>query len=112
MAAAAVMVAGVWLPWAHVTFRLFGVESPAVTVHGNDVGSERGSFPWGWLRGGAGLVGLIAVVGGKPPLALGAGLAGVVVTIVSLSTLDASRLSVSVGGRDVSDALASHVTPA
>jgi hypothetical protein len=62
--------------------------------------------------GGAGIVGLFAVLNGRASLALAAGVGGVLLAIVNLSTLDASKVSAMIGGQNFTAEFAPHVSPA
>ena len=55
--AAAVVVGGLFLPWARLTLEVLGAQSPAFVVKGKDIGSDIGDIPWAWFVAGSGLLG-------------------------------------------------------
>lgn len=111
LAAAAVMVAGIWLPWARLSVSLFGADSPYLDVKGSQIGSDVGSLPWGYFLAGLGVVAFLSISSGRRGLSITAGLLGVLFCIANLSTLSGSHVQVSVGGQSI-DEVGAHVTPA
>jgi hypothetical protein len=80
-AAAAVLVLGLWLPWATLSVGLFGGEPrPIGEVNGEQIGSGLLDVPVGWIAAAAGVVGALAVARRRGEVATAAAVVALGVT--------------------------------
>jgi hypothetical protein len=68
---AALLVLGLWLPWATLSIGLFGGEPhPVAQVSGEEIGSGLLGVPVGWIAAGGGVLSAFAITGRQRRLAL------------------------------------------
>jgi hypothetical protein len=84
LCACAVLIMGLWLPWAQLTIGVLGNAGETGTVNGADIGSDVLSIPVGWIAAAAGVVGLLGVARNGRGLAAAAGSIALLVTLYAL----------------------------
>lgn len=108
--ASAVLILGLWLPWAHLSIGLFG-DTPGEVgdVNGQDIGSGILSFPVGWITAAAGVAGAYALSRSERGLATAAGVVALLVGGYSLFAIPGQESTTS-NGQDVSGLISGQVS--
>jgi hypothetical protein len=99
--AAGILIAGLWLPWASITF--LGVQ--AVTADGQEIGSDILDFPVGWLAAGCGVLGAAGAYWREGTLVLVGGIAALLITGYTVLAIPGKETNYTANGVPVGDAI-------
>lgn len=100
-ASAAVLVLGLWLPWATLSVGLLGAEpQPIGDVSGEEIGSGLLDLPVGWIVAAAGVVGAVAIARRRRELATAAAVAALLATGYTFLAVPGEEMATA-NGEDV-----------
>jgi hypothetical protein len=97
--ACAVLILGLWLPWAHLSIGAVG--DAGESVNGVDIGSDVLSLPAGWIAAAAGVLGLYGLARTARGLTAVAGSSALLVTAYALLAIPSQDSTAGQGGSDL-----------
>jgi hypothetical protein len=99
--AAGILVIGLWLPLASITF--LGVR--ALTANGQQIGSDILNFPVGWLAAGCGVIGAAGAYRREGTVTLIGGIGALLVTGYTVLAIPGKETNYTANGVPVGEAI-------